>query len=213
MRFARHARIFRGPLDPAPVAAVLMLLLLFMLLGSLVYTPGVLVDLDPTTPGSATTLTITSSNDVVFAGKNYKPGELDQLRTDLKTVPGNAGFSVAMEPGADPSLARQVSNLFQITLPDGKNLTGTDDATVMVAVNFRGQCFYENRLVQEAELKTELGRRLKIATRDSKKLTLLLRMDKAAEYQVFTRLSGLAYEAGITKVLLVERPAMFGPQP
>ena len=25
MRFARHAKIFRGPLDPAPVAAVLLL--------------------------------------------------------------------------------------------------------------------------------------------------------------------------------------------
>jgi biopolymer transport protein ExbD len=209
MRFARHARIFRGPLDPAPVAAVLMLLLLFMLLGSLVYTPGVLVALGPTT----TTITISSSNDVAFAGKTYKPGELDQLRTDLKTAPGNEGFSVAMQPGADPSLARQVSNLFQITLPDGKNLTGTDDETVMVAVNFRGQCFYENRLVQDAELKAELGRRLKDAARDSKKLTLLLRMDKAAEYQVLTRLEGLAHEAGITEVLLAERPPMFSAQP
>jgi biopolymer transport protein ExbD len=171
MRFARHAKIFRGPLDPAPVAAVLMLLMLFMLIGSLVYTPGVLVDLDPTTP--STTITITSSNDIAFAGRNYKPAELEQLRSDLKTVPGNAGFSVAMEPGADPSLARQISNLFQIELPDGKNLAGTDDATVMVAVNFRGQFFYENGLVQDAELKTELARRLKIAARDSKKLTLL----------------------------------------
>jgi biopolymer transport protein ExbD len=211
MRFARHAKIFRGPLDPAPVAAVLMLLMLFMLIGSLVYTPGVLVDLDPTTP--STTITITSSNDIAFAGRNYKPAELEQLRSDLKTVPGNAGFSVAMEPGADPSLARQISNLFQIELPDGKNLAGTDDATVMVAVNFRGQFFYENGLVQDAELKTELARRLKIAARDSKKLTLLLRMDKAAEYEVLTRLEGLAHEAGITKVLLVQRPSTFGAQP
>jgi biopolymer transport protein ExbD len=138
---------------------------------------------------------------------------LEQLRSDLKTVPGNAGFSVAMEPGADPSLARQISNLFQIELPDGKNLAGTDDATVMVAVNFRGQFFYENGLVQDAELKTELARRLKIAARDSKKLTLLLRMDKAAEYEVLTRLEGLAHEAGITKVLLVQRPSTFGAQP
>jgi biopolymer transport protein ExbD len=211
MRFARHARIFRGPLDPAPAAAVLMLLLLFILLGSLVYTPGVLIDLSPASHRSI--ITITSSNDVAFAGRNYKPVELDQLRSDLKTAPGNAGFSVVMDPGADLSLARQVSNLFQITLPDGKNLTGTDDETVMVAVNFRGQCFYENRLVQDAELKAELARLLTNATRDSKKLTLLLRMDKAAEFQVFTRLSGLAYEAGITKVLMVERPPMFGGQP
>jgi biopolymer transport protein ExbD len=209
MRFARQARIFRGPLDPAPVAAVVLLLMLFMLLGSLVYTPGVLIDLGPAT----TAITITTSNAVAFAGKTYKAGEMDQLRTDLKTVPGDPGFSVALEPGADPSLARQVSNLFQITLPEGKNLTGTDDATVMVAVNFRGQSFYDNRMVQDAELKAELASRLKIATRDSKKLTLVLRMDKAAEYQVFTRLSGLAYEAGITRVLMVQRPAMSDAQP
>jgi biopolymer transport protein ExbD len=211
MRFARQSRIFRGPLDPAPVAAVLMLLMLFMLVGSLVYTPGVLIDLSPAT--AAATITVTSSNDVAFAGKIYKPADLDQLRADLKTVPGNAAFSVAVEPGANPSTARQVSNLFQITLPDGKNLTGTDDATVMVAVNFRGQCFYENRLVPDAELKVELERRLKIATRESKSLTLLLRIDKDAKYQVFTRLSELASEAGITKVITVERPPVFGGQP
>jgi biopolymer transport protein ExbD len=211
MRFARHAKLFRSPLDPAPVAAVLFLLMMFMLVGSLVYTPGVLVELSPA--AAAATITISSSNDVAFAGRTYKPGELDQLRTDLKSVPAGAGFSIAVEPGANPSLARQVSNLFQIALPEGKNLTGTDDATVMVAVNFRGQCFYENRLVQDAELKTELMRRVKIAARDSKKLTLLLRMDKAAETQVFTRLSGLANDAGITKVLVVERPPMFGGQP
>ena len=66
MRFARHAKIFRGPLDPAPVAGVLLLLMIFMLLGSLVYTPGVLVDLGQP-------IFVTSSN-IAFAGKSYKPG-------------------------------------------------------------------------------------------------------------------------------------------
>lgn len=40
MRFARNARIFRGQLDAAPFAAVFFLLVIFMMLGSLVYTPG-----------------------------------------------------------------------------------------------------------------------------------------------------------------------------
>ena len=177
-----------------------------MLLGSLVYTPGVLVNLGQT-------LTVTSTNYVVFAGKTYKPAEFDLLRADLKSAPGNAPFSAAVEPGADPTIARQVSNLFQIKLPDGQHLTGTDNATVVVAVNFRGQCFYENRPVQDAELKTELARRLRLAARDSRKLTLVLQLDKAAEYQVLTRLEELARQAGITDVLLAERPAMFGPRP
>jgi biopolymer transport protein ExbD len=207
MRFARHARIFRGPLDPAPVAAVLMLLMMFMLLGSLVYTPGVLVKLGQT-------IAVTSSNTVLFAGKIYLPGEGDQLRADLRKWPDQTSFSVTMEPGADPKVAQVVSNLFQITIPDGgTNLAGTDNSTVVVAVNFRGQCFYENRLVEDSELKAELVRRLKSAARDSKRLTMILQLDKAAENRVLTRLFGLAREAGITEVLLAERPVVFAPQP
>jgi len=45
MKFPRNARIFRGQLDAAPFAAVLFLLVIFMLLGSLVYTPGVRIQL------------------------------------------------------------------------------------------------------------------------------------------------------------------------
>jgi biopolymer transport protein ExbD len=204
MRFARHAKIFRGPLDAAPVAGVLLLLMMFMLLSSLVYTPGVLIALGQT-------ITVTRSNSIAFAGQIYNAGDLGQLQTDLKTWPGTAGFSVALEPGADPDLARQVSNIFQIRLPVGKNLTGTDNATVAVAVNFRGQCFYENRLVQDAELKTELTRRVKNAASEAKGLTMILMLDKAAEIQVLTRLSDLAHEAGIAEVELAERPATFGP--
>jgi biopolymer transport protein ExbD len=40
MKFPRHARIVRGQLDAAPFAAVFFLLVIFMMLGSLVYTPG-----------------------------------------------------------------------------------------------------------------------------------------------------------------------------
>jgi biopolymer transport protein ExbD len=41
MKFPRNARIFRGQLDVAPFAIVFLLLVLFMMLSSLVYTPGV----------------------------------------------------------------------------------------------------------------------------------------------------------------------------
>jgi biopolymer transport protein ExbD len=199
MRFARHAKLFRGPLDAAPVAGVLLLLMMFLLLGSLVYTPGVLVDLGQP-------ITVARSNSVAFAGRTYKPGELDQLRADLKTAPGHGGFKVRMEPGADPGLGQQVSNWFQITVPDGKNLAGTDNATVVVAVNFRGQYFYENRLVDDTTLKNELARRLKLAARDKKHLTLILLMDKSTEYQVLTHLEELARRAGVADILQAERP-------
>ncbi len=41
MKFPRNARIFRGQLDAAPLASVFFLLALFMMVASLVYTPGV----------------------------------------------------------------------------------------------------------------------------------------------------------------------------
>ncbi len=41
MKFPRNARIIRGQLDAAPFAAVFFLLILFLTLTSLVYTPGV----------------------------------------------------------------------------------------------------------------------------------------------------------------------------
>ncbi len=40
MRFPRNARLLRGQLDAAPFAAVFFLLVIFMMLGSLLYTPG-----------------------------------------------------------------------------------------------------------------------------------------------------------------------------
>jgi biopolymer transport protein ExbD len=40
MRFPRNARLLRGQLDAAPFASVFFLLVIFMMLGSLIYTPG-----------------------------------------------------------------------------------------------------------------------------------------------------------------------------
>jgi biopolymer transport protein ExbD len=45
MKFPRSARIFRGHLDVAPFASVFFLLVLFALLGALIYTPGIPVEL------------------------------------------------------------------------------------------------------------------------------------------------------------------------
>ena len=45
MRFQRNARITKGSLEAAPWAAVMFLLVIFIMLGGLVYTPGVRVQL------------------------------------------------------------------------------------------------------------------------------------------------------------------------
>jgi biopolymer transport protein ExbD len=188
------------------MAGLLLLLMIFMLLGSLVYTPGVLVELGQT-------ITITRANQIVFDGKTNAAADLDRLRADLRAWPGDGPFSVKMEPGADPRIAQQVSNLFQITLPDGQNLIGTDNESVVVAVNFRGQCFLENRPVNDAELTEALRHRLRTAARHARKLTLVLYMDKAAENNVLTHLESLARQAGVTEVLRAQRPAVLRVSP
>lgn len=45
MRFRRNVRIPRGQLDAAPYAAVFFLLVIFMMLATLVYTPGARLEL------------------------------------------------------------------------------------------------------------------------------------------------------------------------
>lgn len=45
MKFRRNARPLRSQLDAAPFAAVFFLLVIFMMLGSLIYTPGARLEL------------------------------------------------------------------------------------------------------------------------------------------------------------------------
>ena len=45
MKFPRNARIFRDQLDAAPFATVMFLLVIFVMLGTLVYTPGTHIQL------------------------------------------------------------------------------------------------------------------------------------------------------------------------
>ena len=47
MKFPRHYRLLRGPFDMAPFAAVLFLLVIFLMLGALLPMPGLQVSLQP----------------------------------------------------------------------------------------------------------------------------------------------------------------------
>jgi biopolymer transport protein ExbD len=270
MRFARQYSIFRGPVDAVPLVGVLFLLVIFMLLASLLYTPGVLIKFNETSGGSrdgavtvtkhgevifdgktnlvadleqlragvlknATNqvvrlqvetgadadlvekvcrlfqvITVTKHGEVIFDGKTNLVADLEQLRADALKNATNQVFCLQAEPGANADWVEQVCRLFQVSLPDGgpgsKYLTGTDNPTVIVAVNFRGQCFFENRLVQEPELRTELRRHLQEAGNVSRKLTLVLAADRAASNEVIMRLYRLARDAGVSEVLLVGAP-------
>ena len=45
MKFPRHSRLLRGPFDMAPFAAVLFLLVIFVMIGGLLPTPGLRLQL------------------------------------------------------------------------------------------------------------------------------------------------------------------------
>ena len=85
MKFPRSARIFRGHLDFAPFASVFFLLLLFALLGTFIYTPGVQVEL-PRADDLAGTDRPTIAVAVDAAGRFYfenQPIEAVALKTSL----------------------------------------------------------------------------------------------------------------------------------
>lgn len=94
MKFPRNARIFRGQLDMAPFAGVFFLLIMFLLLASLVSTPGIQIDL-PTV--SAADLSGASGPTIeVQVGRNgqiYIQNQLvnlDELRRRLREAAQSA---------------------------------------------------------------------------------------------------------------------------
>lgn len=93
MKFKRHVAIFRGQLELTPlVDVVLLLLIFFVLTSSLIFNPGVRVDLPESTASTdvQTTdlvLTITDKNEVYFRNKLISPlEEYEQLHTELRKV-------------------------------------------------------------------------------------------------------------------------------
>jgi len=100
MKFPRNARIFRGQLDAAPLASVFFLLVMFVLLSSLIYTPGVRIELPGAKRSSAAGHLAGVSGPVVSvavdkAGRYYYENQVVQanelstrLRRATKRAPG-----------------------------------------------------------------------------------------------------------------------------
>ncbi len=139
MKFPRNARIFRGQLEAAPFGSVFFLLLIFVLLSSRLYTPGVRVE-----------------------------------------------------------------------LPLGEDLPGTDQPTIAVAVDARGQFYYENQLVRTNELLSQLQEAVK---KSPEPLTLVVQADKSVAYEKLIGLGLLTAKAGITNMLYATLPRVFTNAP
>ena len=216
MTFPRQAKIFRGQLDPAPFVAVLLLLVIFLQISSLIHTPGVLVQLN----NPAATINVQADGSIRFGTNTYRVAETNRLLEALKNSAAGPPFDLRVDRGTPGGVATQVSNvlsgLFEIDLPAGSTnlMIGTDHPTVMVAVNFLGQYFYDNRIVGERELKDALVReRLRAAALQSKELTLTVAGDEQVNWNAITRLAQWAREAGIKETILAEWPDSPSPSP
>jgi biopolymer transport protein ExbD len=93
MKFKRRVAIFSGQLELTPLVDVVLLLLIFFVLSSsLMFSPGLKVDLPESTASTnvRTTdlvLVITDKNEVYFRDKLISPLEdYEQLRAELRNV-------------------------------------------------------------------------------------------------------------------------------
>jgi biopolymer transport protein ExbD len=93
MKFPRNARIFRGRLDAAPLASVFFLLVIFIMLGSLVRTPGVRLQLPeasdlPGTDRPTIAVAIDTGGLLYFQNQRIERDALrERLRQAAKTAP------------------------------------------------------------------------------------------------------------------------------
>lgn len=93
MKFPRNSRVFQGQLDAAPFASVFFLLVMFVLLGSLMYTPGIHIQLPvadelPGTDRPTIPVAIGAANQLYFENQMISESELkSRLKSATKKSP------------------------------------------------------------------------------------------------------------------------------
>jgi biopolymer transport protein ExbD len=94
MKFPRNARIFRGHLEIAPFASVFFLLVIFVSMASLMYTPGVRVQLPvandlPGLDKPSVSVAVDSSGRLYYSNTNIVAADLKrELGAELKKAAG-----------------------------------------------------------------------------------------------------------------------------
>jgi len=217
MRYPRNAKIFRGQLDVAPFIGVFFLLLLFVVMASLLYMPGLPVYLSGgESVGRTLHVRILSDQKLEFKGKEQLwPDFRTQFEEELKARGNITRVSVKTAPDGDTSLLPRIRELARLnrltfdptgsalTLPAGHNWGGTTNPTLTVAVDLGGQFFYQNQLVNAAELQSRLSLAVE---REKLPITLIVLADQATEQNVMVKLAEIARASRIDTMLLSLRP-------
>ena len=106
MKFPRNARVTKGSLEAAPWAAVMFLLVIFIMLGGLLYTPGVHVQLPVTDelPGSdkfPIRVALDASGQFFFENQRINESSLtNRLREIVRSSPEKPALIVQADKGA-----------------------------------------------------------------------------------------------------------------
>jgi len=133
MKYPRNARIFRGQLDAAPFASVFFLLVIFILIGKLTYTPGIQVRLPAAgnvrlsgVDGPTLSVALTT-NAIYFQDQQVSENDLsNQLFTAKQKIPGPVTLIVQSDKDVTEEKRAQVwaiaqqagiQNLLVATLP------------------------------------------------------------------------------------------------
>jgi biopolymer transport protein ExbD len=109
MKFPRNARLLRSQLDAAPIAAVFFLLVMFIMLGSLIYTPGARLQLElPRANGLPGTDKPTVSVAIDADGRLYyqnQPIDEQTLRSQLQTAARKSADPLTLVVKADKTVS------------------------------------------------------------------------------------------------------------
>lgn len=220
MKYPRNTRIFRGQLDVAPVACVFFMTAILLFLHSqLAFTPGVRLDLHPSTDTNRPSLYIDSENIFHYAGSTMSAASFaKRVRADAAKNKLPSTLVLQTELGVSTNSINVVRELAgeglfsieppvtRIELPEVPDQPGVASPSVIVAVNMNGQFFYENQIVKDT---SELQERLAAASKESREpLTLLLRLDKAVAVETLIQLSEMARQAGFRDTVLATRPPL-----
>lgn len=117
MKFPRNAKILRSPFDVAPFAAVLFLVVIFLILGAFLPTPGVPINLPlardlPGTDKPTVAMAVDENGRYFFA--NQMVTNSDDLVQGLRTAAAGSHEPLTLIINADKSIS--VDQLLRITL-------------------------------------------------------------------------------------------------
>ncbi len=132
MKFPRNARMLKGHLDFAPFAGVFFCLLIFVLLSSLVYTPGVHIELPAPSTGLTGLVEPVLRVELDPAGHLYYENQLvteSYLKSHLEDRVRQAPQPMALELWADKRVT--IERLAQVwQLANSAGITNVVEATL-----------------------------------------------------------------------------------